>query len=56
MKTKSFYDEENRETFREEYAAMALHEKAMENPALAVAGILAVVTFGLVVVDAVGLV
>ena len=35
---------------------MAFHEKAMENPALAVAGILAIVAFVLVVVGAVGLV
>ena len=35
LKPKYFYDEENRETFREEYAAMPIHEKAMENKILA---------------------
>ncbi|WP_123624235.1 restriction endonuclease [Halorubrum sp. CSM-61] len=35
LKTKYFYDEENLETFREEYDAMPLHEKAMENKLLA---------------------
>ena len=34
FKTKYFYDEENRDTFREEYAAMGPHQKAMENPLL----------------------
>ena len=38
LKTKYFYDEANRETFREEYAAMPLHRKAMENKPL-VAGV-----------------
>ncbi|MDB2294570.1 restriction endonuclease, partial [Halorubrum ezzemoulense] len=31
LKTKYFYDDQNLETFREEYADMPLHEKAMEN-------------------------
>ncbi|MEM4782039.1 MAG: restriction endonuclease [Halalkalicoccus sp.] len=35
LKTKYFYDEDNLEAFREEYAAMPLHEKAMENKLLA---------------------
>ncbi|TKX59726.1 restriction endonuclease [Halorubrum sp. ASP1] len=35
LKTKYFYDEENLETFREEYAGMSIHEKAMENKLLA---------------------
>jgi restriction endonuclease Mrr len=35
FKTKYFYNEENLETFREEYAAMGPHQKAMENPLLA---------------------
>jgi restriction endonuclease Mrr len=35
LKTKYFYDEENLEAFREEYAAMGPHKKAMENPLLA---------------------
>ena len=35
LKTKYFYDEENREAFREEYAAMSVFEKAQENRLLA---------------------
>jgi restriction endonuclease Mrr len=35
LKTKYFYDEENLEAFREEYADMPIHEKAMENKWLA---------------------
>jgi restriction endonuclease Mrr len=35
LKTKYFYDEENLAAFREEYAEMPLHEKAMENKLLA---------------------
>jgi len=35
LKTKYFYDEQNLKAFREEYAAMPLHEKAMENRLLA---------------------
>jgi restriction endonuclease Mrr len=34
LKTKYFYDEDNLSTFREEYAEMPLHEKAMENKLL----------------------
>jgi restriction endonuclease Mrr len=34
LKTKYFYDEENLETFRDEYAQMPIHEKAMENTPL----------------------
>jgi len=34
LKTKYFYDEENLEDFRNEYAAMPVYEKALENPAL----------------------
>jgi restriction endonuclease Mrr len=36
FKTKYFYDDENRVTFREEYDAMPFYEKAQENTALAV--------------------
>jgi restriction endonuclease Mrr len=46
FKTKYFYNEENLEAFREEYAAMRFHQKAMENPMLAGGGILV----GLVIV------
>ncbi|MCF2166526.1 restriction endonuclease, partial [Halobacterium salinarum] len=35
LKTKYFYDEQNLKAFREEYAAMPLHERAMENKLLA---------------------
>ena len=34
LRTKYFYDEENLGEFREEYAAMPIHRKAMENPPL----------------------
>ncbi|AFK21005.1 restriction endonuclease (plasmid) [Haloferax mediterranei ATCC 33500] len=34
LKTKYFYDHENLEEFRTEYAQMSVHEKAMENPLL----------------------
>jgi len=39
LKTKYFYDEENLEAFREEYANMPIHEKAMENTLLVGGGI-----------------
>jgi len=45
----------NRDRFREEYAAMAIHEKAMENVPL-VAGTLAAVVVVLVILAAIGLV
>ena len=56
LKTKSFYDEENLETFREEYADMPIHEKAMENKPLVAGSVTTVllllvgllVTFGVV--------
>jgi restriction endonuclease Mrr len=35
LKTKYFYDEENLEAFREKYADMPIHQKAMENKLLA---------------------
>jgi restriction endonuclease Mrr len=34
LRMKYFYDEQNLDEFREEYAAMPVHEKAMENPPL----------------------
>jgi restriction endonuclease Mrr len=43
LKTKYFYDEANLEAFREEYAAMPLHEKAMENRWLAGGSVVATV-------------
>jgi len=53
LKTKYFYDEDNRETFREEYAAMPTHEKAMENKPLVGGGLVATVLtlIGLLVVS-----
>jgi restriction endonuclease Mrr len=52
LKTKYFYDEENLEAFREEYADMPLHEKAMENKLLAGGSVVATLLFiiGLLVV------
>ena len=41
LKRKYFYDEENLKAFCEEYAAMPLHEKAIENKVLAGGGIVA---------------
>jgi restriction endonuclease Mrr len=41
LSTKYFYSEANREQFRTEYEAMALHEKAMENPPLVAGAVLA---------------
>jgi len=43
LKTKYFYDEDNLEAFREEYAAMPLHKKAMENKPLVTGSLLATV-------------
>jgi restriction endonuclease Mrr len=56
LKTKYFYDEQNLEAFREEYAEMPLHERAMENKPLVGGGILTallvilglLVTFGVI--------
>jgi len=42
LKTKYFYDEQNLEAFREEYAAMPIHEKAMENRLLTAGGVVTV--------------
>ena len=42
LRTRYFYDEANRERFRERYEAMALHEKAMENVPLVAGVVLAV--------------
>jgi restriction endonuclease Mrr len=47
LKTKYFYDDENLEQFRQEYAAMPLHEKAMENKPL-VAGVALTALLGFV--------
>jgi restriction endonuclease Mrr len=45
LSTKYFYDEENLETFREEYAAMPIHEKAMENRPLVAGGVVLTAVF-----------
>jgi restriction endonuclease Mrr len=52
LKTKYFYDEDNLDAFREEYAAMPLHEKALENKPLVGGGLVAtlLVIIGLLVV------
>lgn len=42
LKTKYFYDKNNLETFREKYAQMPIHEKALENKPLTGGGVLAV--------------
>jgi restriction endonuclease Mrr len=55
LRTKYFYDEENLEAFREEYAAMPIHEKAMENTLLVGGGIVTtlLVILGLLVISGV---
>jgi restriction endonuclease Mrr len=52
LKTKYFYDKENLETFREEYDAMPLYEKAMENKLLAGGSVVAtlLLVIGLLVI------
>ncbi|MEY7848835.1 restriction endonuclease [Natrarchaeobius sp. A-rgal3] len=55
LSRKYFYDEQNLEAFREEYAEMALHEKAMENVPLVVGTALAAVFLLVVLAAAVGL-
>jgi len=42
FKTKYFYDDGNRDAFQEEYEAMPVHQKAMENRPLVIGSILAV--------------
>jgi restriction endonuclease Mrr len=51
LKTKYFYDEANLEAFREEYAEMPIHRKAMENRLLAGGSVVAMllVVIGLLV-------
>jgi restriction endonuclease Mrr len=53
--TKYFYDEANLEAFREEYAEMPIHQKAMENTLLVAGGALVLIAglFGLLVVSGV---
>ena len=45
LKTKYFYDEENLEAFREEYADMPIYEKAMENKWLAGGSVVTMLLF-----------
>ncbi|WP_339105779.1 restriction endonuclease [Haloterrigena salinisoli] len=56
LKTKYFYDEANLEAFREEYAAMPVHEKATENAPLAVGSVLCALLAAFLVASSVGLV
>jgi restriction endonuclease Mrr len=56
LKTKYFYDEQNLESFREEYDAMALHEKAMENIPLAAGSVVALMILVVGVLTATGIV
>jgi restriction endonuclease Mrr len=56
LSTKYFYDADNREQFREQYEAMAPHEKAMENPLLVAGLALATLFVVLLVLAAVGVV
>lgn len=51
-KRKYFYDEANLAAFREEYEAMAAHEKAMENPALVAGTVVALVVMLVVLAGA----
>lgn len=55
LKTKYFYNEENLEAFREEYEAMPIQQKAMENTALAIGAIVVTVVFLLMMLTSVGL-
>jgi restriction endonuclease Mrr len=43
LKTKYFYNKENLEAFREQYAAMSLHKKVLENSALVASGVVVTV-------------
>jgi restriction endonuclease Mrr len=56
LRTKYFYDEENLETFREEYAAMPIHEKAMENKPLVGGGVLAAVLLAVALLVSAGVI
>jgi restriction endonuclease Mrr len=56
LKTKYFYDEENLETFAEEYEAMPPHEKAMENPPLVVSSLAVTLVAVLGILSSVGVV
>ena len=55
LKRKYFYDEENRDAFREEYEAMAIHEKAAENVPLAVGGVVTALLVVVAIVVSTGL-
>jgi restriction endonuclease Mrr len=55
LSTKYFYDETNREQFREQYEAMALHEKAMENPPLVAGVVVATLLGALLLLSAAGI-
>ena len=52
--TKHFYDETNREQFREQYEAMPVYERAMENPPLVVGVVVATLLAVLLLLSGVG--
>ena len=54
LKRKYFYDEANLEDFRERYASMAIHEKAMENPAGVAVGVVLVLALTLALASGLG--
>lgn len=54
LKTKYFYDEANLEAFRDEYASMPVHRKAMENPAGSAVALVFVVVLLVAIASGVG--
>ncbi|MFT4892135.1 MAG: restriction endonuclease Mrr [Halobacteriales archaeon] len=56
LKRKYFYDENNLNAFREEYAAMPIHEKAMENKPLVAGSVIATVLAAVVLLSSAGLI
>jgi restriction endonuclease Mrr len=55
LSTKYFYDERNRDQFREQYEAMPVYERAMENPPLVAGAVAAAVLVTLLVLSGVGI-
>jgi restriction endonuclease Mrr len=56
LRTKYFYDDENRAQFRAEYEQMPIHEKAMENRPLVAGAVLATLLLVLIGLSGVGLI
>ncbi len=54
LKTKYFYDEENLNTFYEEYEAMPIHQKAMENQPLAIGMVVSMIIVATVLLTSSG--